>query len=137
MADSAPLSTDHLADGGPGAETGSKIALTGGLLGAIAASSCCVLPLVLTLLGVSGAWMSNLRAMAPYQPYFVALAFAALTYGFYQVYWKPRVACAEDEACAKPLPNRLVKAGLWTGTAITIGAVSFPVWFPWVVPYLP
>jgi mercuric ion transport protein len=30
-----------------------------GLLGALAASSCCILPLVLFSLGVSGAWIGN------------------------------------------------------------------------------
>ncbi len=54
----------------------------GGIIGAIVASSCCVIPLVLTLLGVSGAWMSNLRALAPYQPYFIALTEATTNAGF-------------------------------------------------------
>lgn len=109
----------------------------GGILGAVAATSCCVLPLALTLLGVSGAWMANLRALAPYQPYFVGLAVLALGFGFYQVYWRPRRRCAEGDACARPLPNRMVKTGLWTGTVIVTIAVLFPVWFPIVVPYLP
>lgn len=40
----------------------------GGVLGAIAASSCCVLPLVLFSVGIGGAWIGNLTALAPYQP---------------------------------------------------------------------
>ena len=34
-----------------------RVAATGGILGAIAASSCCILPLVLFTLGVSGSWI--------------------------------------------------------------------------------
>lgn len=108
----------------------------GGILAALAATSCCILPLALTVLGVSGAWMANLRALSPYQPYFIGLAVLALGYGFYQVYWR-RPACADGDACAKPLPNRLVKLGLWTGAVIVVMAASFPLWFPLIVPYLP
>ena len=43
----------------------------GGLLGALAASSCCIVPLTLFGLGVSGAWIGNLTWLAPYQPCFI------------------------------------------------------------------
>lgn len=109
----------------------------GGVLGAVAAASCCIVPLALTLAGVSGAWMANLRALAPYQPYFTAITLVFIGLGFYHVYWKPRRACAADGACAKPLPDRLVKTGLWTGTILVLAAFSFPYWFAAIEPYLP
>jgi mercuric ion transport protein len=46
------------------------LAAAGGLLGALAASSCCIVPLALFTLGVGGAWIGNLAALEPYQPYF-------------------------------------------------------------------
>lgn len=109
----------------------------GGIIGAIVASSCCILPLALTLLGVGGAWMSNLRALTPYQPYIIAITVAFIGFGFYQVYWKPRTVCAADAACARPLPNRLVKSGLWLGTVLVLAALTFPYWFESIEPYLP
>jgi len=118
-------------------DSGSWLAVGGGILGALAASSCCLLPLALTLFGVSGAWMANLRALAPYQPYFIGISVLALGYGFYQVYRKPKVACADGDACARPMNNRLVKSGLWLGTFIMLSAVTFSFWFPVVLPYLP
>jgi len=45
-----------------------KILATGGLLAALAASSCCVVPLLLFGLGVSGAWIVHLTRLAPYHP---------------------------------------------------------------------
>jgi mercuric ion transport protein len=108
-----------------------------GIIGAIAASSCCVLPLALTLLGVSGAWMSNLRILTPYQPYFIVATAVLIGLGFYSVYWKPRQVCAIDAACSKPLPNKLVKLGLWLGTALILIALTFPYWFDSIEPYLP
>jgi mercuric ion transport protein len=55
-----------------------KLVAAGGVLGALAASSCCILPLVLFGLGVSGAWIGNLTRLAPYQPYFIVATAAAL-----------------------------------------------------------
>jgi len=118
-------------------ENANRLAVTGGILGALAASSCCLLPLALTLLGVSGAWMANLRALEAFQLYFIGFGVLALGYGFYQVYWKPKVACEVDDACAKPLNNTLVKSGLWLGTLLMLIAVTFTFWFPLIVPYLP
>lgn len=109
----------------------------GGVMAAIAATSCCVLPLALTAVGISGAWMANLRALSAYQPYFIGLAVLALGYGFYQVYWRDPASCVDGDACARPLPNRIVKTGLWSGAVIVTIAASFSVWFPMLVPYLP
>src|SRR5262245_16002083 len=44
-----------------------RLMAAGGLVGALAASSCCILPLLLFSLGVSGAWIGNLTRLAPYQ----------------------------------------------------------------------
>jgi mercuric transport protein len=53
------------------------------LLGAVAASSCCILPLVLFALGVSGAWIGYFTRLAPYQPYFIAGTFVCLGAGYW------------------------------------------------------
>lgn len=37
---------------------------TGGLIGGILASSCCIAPLAFVTLGISGAWIGNLTALA-------------------------------------------------------------------------
>lgn len=106
-------------------ETGLKIAALGGVFGALAASSCCILPLALFSLGVGGAWIGNLTALAPYQPIFIATTLAILGFGFWQVYGA-RPACATGAACARPLPRRLIKAGLWFAVALTGAALAFP-----------
>lgn len=103
-----------------------RLAVTGGLLGALAATSCCILPLVLFSLGAGGAWIGNLTALAPYQPISVTLALAFLGYGYWLVYFTPAAACAEGDACARPLPQRLVKLGLWAATFIVVAALAFP-----------
>jgi mercuric ion transport protein len=97
----------------------------GGLLGALAASSCCILPLVLFSLGVSGAWIGNFTQLAPYQPYFIAATIACLGYGYWLVYRASKVACADGEACARPMPNRLVRLGLILATVLVVAAIGF------------
>src|ERR1051326_7995616 len=84
----------------------------GGLLGALAASSCCILPLVLFGLGVSGAWIGNFTRLAPYQPIFIAFTLACLSGGAWLARRASQQACTEDAACARPIPNRIVKATL-------------------------
>jgi len=102
-----------------------RLIAVGGILGALAASSCCIVPLVLFSLGIGGAWIGNLTALAPYKPLFVAGTTGVLGYGFYLVYWKPRRACADDAACARPIPNRLVQTALWIATVLVIAAFAF------------
>src|SRR5213595_349100 len=96
---------DHIA--GSGRRQG--LAAAGGLLGALAASSCCILPLALFGLGVSGAWIGNFTRLASYQPYFLTATLACLGYGYWLVHRSSKLACADGAACARPLPNRVVK----------------------------
>jgi mercuric ion transport protein len=96
-----------------------------GILGAVAASSCCLLPLVLVSVGVSGAWISNLTALAPYQSYIALITLTALGCGFYSVYLRAPQRC-EDDTCERPLPRPAVKAGLWFGALLIVSALIFP-----------
>jgi mercuric ion transport protein len=124
-ADTASLRTVRAPSGQSGT-TRQRLVAAGGVLAALGAASCCVMPFALFMLGVGGAWIGNLTALEPYQPLFVAIAAACLGYGFYLVYRKPKVACAEDSYCARPSSSRIAKIGLWVATVIVIIAVGFP-----------
>ena len=102
----------------------------GSLTGALAASSCCILPLVLFGLGVSGAWIGNFTQLAPYQPYFVAVTIAFLACGYWLVYRSSRLACADGALCARPLPNRLMKASLIVATVLIVAALGVDLLAP-------
>ena len=101
-----------------------KLVTAGGVLGALVASSCCILPLALFALGVSGAWIGNLTQLAPYQPYFIAATVACLGSGYWLRYRSRKTACADGEVCAAPLRNRLVTIGLILATILVIGALA-------------
>lgn len=111
---------------------GKTLLATGGILAALGASSCCVIPFALFTLGVSGAWIGNLTALAPYQPIFLTLALACLAAGFAVVYRPPKAVCA-DPACARPVSDRVVKTGLWAGTVLVVVALAFPYIAPLIL----
>ncbi|ADE14807.1 Mercuric transport protein MerT [Nitrosococcus halophilus Nc 4] len=97
-----------------------RLLVTGSLVGAVLASSCCILPLLLLTLGVSGAWISHLTVLAPYQPFFLVATFGFLGAGFWKVYWKPKVRCEEGSYCASPTSDRVLKTALWIATALVL-----------------
>lgn len=127
--------TDRIAGADAGVErpAGSALLAAGGILAAIGASSCCVLPLVFFGLGVSGAWTGNLTALAPYQPYLVAAALAFLGFGFHRVYRRKPAACAPGDACARPVPNRAVMIALWSAAVLVVLAIVFPYVAPLIL----
>lgn len=102
----------------------------GGLIGALAASSCCILPLVLFGLGVSGAWIGNFTRLAPYQPIFIAATLVCLGAGAWLVHRASTRACAEGNACARPLSNRLVKAALVVAAILVAAALGIDLFAP-------
>ena len=107
------------------ANTGNGLLAAGGIVAALGASTCCIQPLALFMLGVSGAWISNLTALAPYQPFFIAAAVGFIGLGFLRVYRRPQVACAAGY-CARPLSSHVAKTGLFVAAILVCVAVAFP-----------
>lgn len=122
----APTQPQERAAFTPARKPAMTLLSVGSILAAVGASSCCVVPFALFTLGISGAWISNLTALEPYQPIFATVTVGFLVAGFYLVYRKPKVACAEDSYCAKPSSSRTAKIGLWTATVLVIIALGFP-----------
>lgn len=102
----------------------------GGIIGAILASTCCIAPLTLLMLGVSGAWISTLTALEPYKPYFAAVTLIFIGLGFRQVYLKAKPACVDGSCCAKPQSALITKTALWLATALVLLALTINWWAP-------
>ena len=105
----------------------------GGVLGALTASACCIAPLVLFGLGVSGAWIANLTALAPYQPIFIVVTLGFLVAGFVMVYRTPKAVCSIDGTCARPISTRTTKIALWSATILIAAAIAFPYVTPLIL----
>ncbi len=109
---------------------GAGLLAAGGVAGALLASSCCIVPLVLVTLGVSGAWISNFSALERYNPYFVAITLIFLAAGFWYVYGRRQPVCDDDSFCARPASSRITKSALWVGTVLIILAMTLNWWAP-------
>lgn len=103
-----------------------------GLLGALAMTSCCILPLILVSLGVTGVFIGKLGLLYQYHWYFLAFATAALGYGFWKAYRPVSDADCEDGTCARPVNRTLMRSVLWFSAAVVVIATVFP----YVTPYL-
>ncbi len=101
-----------------------------GISGALIASSCCVVPLLLVTLGISGAWIGNLTALEPYKPYFLGLTILLLGFGFWYVYFKPKKDCEEGSYCARPSSARITKSALWIATVLVLLSATVDFWAP-------
>ena len=106
------------------------LAATVGILAGLGAASCCLVPFAFFSLGITGAWISNITALAPYQPIFAAVAFGCIGYGGYHVYWKRKKADTIGTACTSPVSGRIIKGTLWGATLLTVLALTFPYFAP-------
>jgi len=109
----------------------SRKGLIGAVVAAIAASLCCVVPLVLLGLGLGGAWVGSLTALEPFRPYFMALTVVLVGYAFYSVYHKPKAEnCEPGSYCANPKASKINKIALWSVTVFVAGLLAFPYLTP-------
>lgn len=106
-----------------------KVTLVAGGLAAILASTCCLGPLVLVTLGVSGAWIGNLTILEPYRPIFIGVAIVALYLAWRRIFL-PVQACEPGEVCAIPQVRITYKIIFWVVAALVLVALAFPYVLP-------
>lgn len=95
---------------------------------ALAASACCIAPLVFVLLGVSGAWIGSLAGLEPYQPYFLAAAAVAMMIAWRKLWRTP--ACTDGRACAAPAARRGQKRFFVAVGCLLLVVLGFPLVAP-------
>jgi mercuric ion transport protein len=96
-----------------------------GAIAAILASTCCLGPLVLVLMGFSGAWIGNLTLLAPYRPLFLATALGAMVFAWRRLF-RPAQECRPGEVCAIPRVRTAYKVIFWCVAVLVLIAFSFP-----------
>lgn len=111
-----------------GAAPSASPVLGAAIFAALLASLCCVAPLVLVLVGVSGAWMGQLAAFEPYQPFFLAAAGVALFLAWRKIWCTP--VCDDGRACAAPEGQRTQKAVFLIGVVLLGIVLGFPLVAP-------
>ncbi len=100
----------------------------GGIAGLLA-SACCLGPLVLVTLGVSGAWIGNLTALTPYRPIFIGVALVAMFFAWRRIF-RPAEQCQPGEICALPQVRTTYKVIFWGVSVLIVAALLFPYVLP-------
>jgi mercuric ion transport protein len=104
-------------------EPSSKGAITTGIVAAIAASSCCIPPVIAAIAGVSGA-SASLAWIEPFRSYLIALTVVAIGYAWYS-HFKPKTK--DDCGCDIEKPRFSQTKGFLIGmTLFAIISISFP-----------
>ncbi|MBA3988521.1 MAG: mercuric transport protein [Idiomarina sp.] len=107
----------------PGTKANRGLLGLGGI-GAALASICCILPLVLVMLGLGGAWLSNLHALYSYRWLFIGAAAVALFFAWRRLY-RQQPQCAANEVCATPKVTSTYRILLWSiAGLVVLSAVS-------------
>src|SRR5438046_2894773 len=84
----------------PGPVTDGLLGFVGAIagLGAIGASSCCVLPLALASVGAGSGVFSFLEFLAPYRTPMLLIGGLTVASGWF-VWWRKKAACEPGSAC--------------------------------------
>jgi mercuric ion transport protein len=92
------------------------------------ASSCCVVPLVMASVGLTGAWLGRLRVIEPYSPILIGVSIAALTFA-----GRSLINDRRNASCPA-LGNKtrtVYKATFWLLATLTLLLLVTPVVAPW------
>ncbi len=106
-----------------------KGSLVAGVLAAIGASVCCVGPLVLLTLGIGGAWVSNLTALEPVRPFFMAVTLLFVGMAFRRLYLVRQV-CEPGTPCADPRTVGRQRLIFWLVTGAVVALLAVPLAAP-------
>ena len=106
-----------------------KGSLVASVLAAVGASVCCVGPLVLLGLGISGSWIGSLSIMEPFRPVFMALTLLFLGLAFRKLYLTP-ASCEVGTACANPAIRKRQRVTFWVVAVLLLGLLAVPMVAP-------
>ncbi|MGE0525605.1 MAG: mercuric transporter MerT family protein [Bdellovibrionales bacterium] len=101
----------------------------GGILASLIASVCCIGPLVLTIMGISGAAaLSRFEALRIPMIVLVLVFFGIAGFSLY----RKRNSCKPGSICADPKKFRKMVIFYWIGLVIAILGIASPQWVAWL-----
>jgi mercuric ion transport protein len=102
-----------------------------GVGAALAASACCIGPVVFTLLGAGALSAASLK-LVPYRPWLIGATAMIIGVGFYSAYRPLRADCSADGACT-PQSRRTARVVIWMAAIAAVVLVTFPYYIGWFV----
>jgi mercuric ion transport protein len=100
-------------------------ALATAAVASVLASSCCLLPLLLVSVGLSGAWLGDLRILQPYSPILTGVAVVALVFAGHSL--RRPASCR----VGSPSSRSLYRVSFWLIAALTLILLVTPLVAPW------
>ncbi|MBC85616.1 MAG: mercury transporter [Bdellovibrionaceae bacterium] len=109
-------------------ENRSSVLIGGGVFAAFVASLCCIGPLILTLLGVSGAAvLSKLEILRLPMTFIVAVMFGVAGFQLF----RKKETCEPDSICANPKKYKRMVRAYWIGLILAVLGITSPNWIVW------
>lgn len=105
-------------------------AVVGSVVAAVAASVCCIGPVVAAAIGAGALGAASTR-LEPYRPWFLGLTVILLGMAFATTYGRQSTGCAEG-TCA-PSSRRTAKIVLWVAVVLVGLLATFPYYSKWLV----
>ncbi len=102
----------------------SLLVLFGGFAAAILSASCCLVPTLFLLFGVSFAGVVNVAALEEYRWLFTTAAAVMLSIGFYKTVIKKQIECD----CESSLLSKTLKALFWALFLLSLAVLLYP-WY--------
>jgi mercuric ion transport protein len=104
----------------------------GAIGAAVAASACCIGPVVFSLIG-AGALGASAVKLEPYRPWFLGLTLALVSVAFYSAY-RPAAndTCAADGTCT-PASRRTARIMVWLAAALAVLLIAFPYYIGYLM----
>ena len=119
------------ADSAGPSRTGARAGLVGIVAAGIAGSLCCLGPLLLVSVGISGAWISNLTLLEPYKWIFILATLGFMGYAWKKIYRAPPAAeCEPGTLCALPQTNRRYRVLFWIASVLVVLMLIAPYFAP-------
>ncbi|MCK9372989.1 MAG: mercuric transporter MerT family protein [Sulfuricurvum sp.] len=107
---------------------GAVLVLTGALVTALLSASCCLVPTLFMVFGISFAGIINVAALEGYRWIFTAIAVMMLSIGFYQMVIKKQIECD----CEPSLTSKILVVLFWILFLISLAALSYPYYEGWI-----
>ncbi|MFN2513775.1 MAG: mercuric transporter MerT family protein [Pyrinomonadaceae bacterium] len=107
-----------------------RLAIGGAVIAAIAASLCCIGPLLFVVLGLGA--FGAAAAFQTARPYLLGAAMLLLAFGFYRTYFRRASACAPGEACDTKPVNRASRIGLWIALIAVLAFALSPYYVGYI-----
>lgn len=110
-------------------ESKTGLLVSGGVVASMIASICCIGPLILTILGISGgAVLAKLEVVRIPMMISVLVLFSVAGFSLY----RKRNRCEPGSVCANPKKYRKMVVFYWLGLVVAVLEITSPRWVTWL-----